>query len=62
MSAPIVNTIPTNSTIQIREQKANKDGYTWYLIYYNKVNGKYQNLGYVSRNAVGSTDYYFKYI
>ena len=62
LSGKIANTIPSGSQIKIRQKMPNKDGYEWYLIYYNPVNGKYQNTGYVARNAVGSKSYYFNYI
>lgn len=62
LSSPIIRAIPAKTQISIRKRVADKDGYTWYLIYYNLVNGRYQNSGFVSRNAIRSTNYYFNYI
>ena len=61
LSSTIIRTLPKNTEVYIRNQEANKNGYEWYSMYYNKVDGKYQNGGYVARNKVGSKDYYFNY-
>ncbi len=57
-----ITTLPKGATISVRARATDRDGYTWYIIYYNLVNGKFQNSGYVSRNAIRSTNYYFRYI
>ena len=62
LSSPIRQEIGRNSTLSVRKRMPNKDGYEWYYVYYNLVDGKFKNAGYVERNKVGSTDYYFEYI
>ena len=58
----IVRTLPKGTDIFIRHQTPNKDGYRWYLIYYNKKGKFYQNTGYVARNPIGSKERYWDYI
>lgn len=61
ISSRIMTTLPKGTDIFIRHQTPNKDGYRWYLIYYNKKGKFYQNTGYVARNPIGSKERYWEY-
>ncbi|NLC96859.1 MAG: SH3 domain-containing protein, partial [Erysipelotrichaceae bacterium] len=62
LSSTTIRTLPKGTRISVRSKMSNKDGYEWYSIYYNLVDGKFQNSGYIARNKVGSSTQSFRYI